>query len=146
MKGKSSMKNTVLSPEEKFIKATSSAVREFDQAILESEYEQDQKDIEAFDKLLESETRDAYESYKQAKREYEAVYKKFLVKHVTGSVSFDHHYEEAWNSAVNNLYPEVAMSLVDDLHVYEYIISDHYWWIQEGRYLSEGKESDNENL
>ena len=42
MKGKSSMKNTVLSPEEKFIKATSSAVREFDQAILESEYEQDQ--------------------------------------------------------------------------------------------------------
>lgn len=139
------MKNTVLSPEDKFIKVTSTAIRELNEAIGESENEQDLRDIESFNELLESETRDAHESYKRAKQEYEAVFKKFLIKHVTGANSFDHYYEEAWKSAVDNLYPEVAISLVDELQVYDYIVSDHYWWIQEGRYLSESEEFHNED-
>lgn len=139
------MKKTASNPKDQLIEVVSTSIRDFDEANFQSEYEQDERDIQAFNDLLESETKDACEAYKKAKQEYETVFKNFLIKNVTGAVSFDHYYEEAWKSAVNNLYPEVAMSLVDDLEVFGYIISDHYWWIQEGRYLSESEETSNED-
>lgn len=139
------MKTTTSNPKDQNIELKSIDIRDFNEANVDSEYEQNQRDIQAFNELLENETKEARESYKRAKQEYEAVFKKFLIKNVTGLASFDHHYKEGWNSAVNNLYPEVAMSLVDDLEVFGYIISEHYWWIEEGRYLSQSEEFPNED-
>jgi hypothetical protein len=129
------MKTIKMNPTDRFVQNIISAAQEFNDAM----YDKDLREIEMFEQLLESETKLARESFEKAKKEYEEVFKNFLIKHVTGD-DFEDFHKRAWEGAVENLYPEVAISLIDELEVYGNIVTEHYWWIQEGRYLDENGE------
>ena len=97
-------------------------------------------ELKKFRKLVKSEINQAQKSYEQAKKAYETVMKQFVIREISGKKEFKRYFDSTYEILCEDLSYECGSLIVNDLITLERIISDHDYWLEDGRFDEEDEE------
>ncbi len=87
--------------------------------------------LEKFSSAYESELKNFELAYLKSRDAYEKAMKKFIIKHITTNANFDERKREAWLETVGC---GSVKDWVSDRDVYETMIGNEQWWLEEGQF------------
>lgn len=98
-------------------------------------------ELEQFKKKHETELGELKRNLEKAKGEYEKAMKRFVIKHITSTANFKSRFRDALRDTLDRVveYPiwDVVGDSGVDILVYENMIDDEMYWLEEGRYQVE---------
>ncbi len=90
--------------------------------------------LEKFSSAYESELKNFELAYLKSRDAYEKAMKKFIIKHITTKANFDERRRNAWLETVDC---GSVKDWVRDRDVYEAMIGNEQWWLEEGQFDDE---------
>ena len=87
--------------------------------------------LEKFSSAYECDLKNFEETYRKSLDAYEKAMKKFIIKHITSKANFDERKREVWLETVDC---GSVKDWVRDRDVYEAMIGNEQWWLEEGQF------------
>lgn len=94
---------------------------------------QAKREVAAFRKLVKDELGGYYKSHRDAKQTLERELNRFVKRHVAPDKEFNDTFDYEAKDLAQSLMHESPVDFIDDLMIYEHMISTHDWWLAEGQ-------------
>ena len=92
------------------------------------------KDLIEFEKLLKSETNEAFKAYQQAKKSYMTTMKFFIKRYISGEDDFKIFYKIAHQEALDCYENEGGSWAIDELVTLQWMVDDFRYWLEDGQF------------